>query len=238
MTDARMGAPVAAGGAGTRGFIGEALASLRDRRLVVPALALAVLLTVSNIVILRNVPVPGDPPILFAAAALVRIVGLLVLAVAILRIMTASVRAPYRLDGAFWLYGLTFLAGIALTAALGLAAGNRDDPVVRALLGAATILISAPFAPWFAAIAVERPLALNPAPWLRRVGWWLPPLLVWSLLVILPLGQAHAAIDHYLVRGAGEYFWPLALFDGPFSALMALFGLALAATAYRRVARG
>ena len=241
MTDTRMVVPAAAAADenGVLGFLREALGSLRNPRLLVPALLLTVLLTVSNIVILRNAPPPGETPQLaFALAAFVRIAGLLLLAVAILRVLTGSRRRLYMPDGAFWLYVLTGVAGFALAAALGTVAGDRTDPIVGAVVGLAMIAISAPFAAWFTAIAVERPLALNPAPWMRGMGHWLMPLLVWSVLAVLPLGQLHAAIDRFLMRGAGDTFWPLALLDGPLSAVLAIFSFALAATAYRRVARG
>jgi hypothetical protein len=234
-----MAAPASADGGGVFGFLRETLASLRNSRLLVPALLLTVLLTASNIVILGTAPPEGEvPPLAFVVAAMVRVAGLLLLAVAILRVLTGSVRRTYMPDGAFWLYVLTGVFGFAVSAALGLVAGDRTDPIVGAFIGLAMIAISAPFAAWFTAIAVERPLALNPAPWMRGMGHWLAPLLVWSLLVALPLGQLHAAIDIYLVLGPGDNFWPLALFDGPLSALLAIFSFALAATAYRRVARG
>jgi len=234
-----MAAPASASGDGVFGFLREALASLRNSRLLLPALLLTVLLTASNIVILGNAPAPGGaPPPAFVLAACVRIGGLLLLAVTILRVLTGSGRRLYMPDAAFWLYVLTGVAGFAVAAALALVAGDRADPVVGAVVGLAMIAISAPFAAWFTAIAVERPLALNPAPWMRGMGRWLGPLLVWSVLVVLPLGQLHAAIDLHLIRGAGDSFWPLALFDGPLSAVLAIFSFALAATAYRRVARG
>jgi hypothetical protein len=158
--------------------------------------------------------------------------------VAILRILGGSGRKPFALDGAFWLYGLTMVAGLGLNVLLSLAIGSREDPASSAVVGVAMIVISAPFAAWFAAIAIERPLAASPGRWLRGLGRWLPALLLWSLVLILPLGQLHTMIDMFLLRGAGEYFWPLALLDGPLSAAMVLLGLALAAAAYRRVARG
>jgi hypothetical protein len=235
-----MAAPISAdGGHGVLGFLRETLGSLRKSRLLVPALLLTVLLTVSNIVILRNAPPQGEvPPLAFVIAAIVRVAGLLLLAVTILRVLTDSRRRLYMPDGAFWLYVLTGIAGFAVSAALGVVAGDRTDPIVGAVVGLATIAISAPFAAWFTAIAVERPLALNPAPWMRGMSRWLAPLLLWSVLVALPLGQLHAAIDYYLIRGAGDNFWPLMLFDGPLSAVLTIFTCALAVTAYRRVARG
>jgi hypothetical protein len=233
-----MGAPVAAGGAGVVGFLGEALASLRDGRLMVPALALAVLLTATNIVILLNRPVPGELPIAFAVAGLARVLGLFVLAVAILRILGGSGRKPFMPDGAFWLYGVTIVAGLALNVLLSRLIGSREDAATGAIIGILMIAVSAPFAAWFAAIAIERPLAASPLRWMRGMGRWLPALLLWSLVILLPLGQIHTAIDMFLLRGAGEWFWPLSLLDGPLSAALAILGFALAATAYRRVAPG
>jgi hypothetical protein len=224
-------------GPGPGAFLRETLASLGDRRLLVPAALLTLLLTATNIVILHNMPVRDAIPPAFLAAALVRIAGLLCFAVAILRILGGSARPPWRPDGAFWLYALTLVAGFVLKVALARLLGG-DDPVTGLVIGAAVLLISAPFAAWFAAIAVERPLALAPGRWLRGMAGWLPALLLWSFLTVLPLGQLHAAIGLFLVEGGGELFWPLALADGPLSAVLAIFGLALAATAYRRVARG
>jgi hypothetical protein len=239
MSDMRIGAsPAATGGRGAVGFVRDALASLANPRLWLLAALLAVLLTASNIVILLNPPVPGEPPILFALAAFARVAGLLVLAVAVLRVLTGSTRAPFMPDGAFWLYALTLLVGVALAVGLGAVTGERNDPLTRVLVSFAMTVIGAPLAVWFTALAVARPLAVNPAPWMRGLGRWLPPLILWSLVVVLPLGQLHAAIDMFLIHGAGRWFWPLALVDGPLSAVLAVFSFALAATAYRSVARG
>ena len=67
---------------------------------------------------------------------------------------------------------------------------------------------------------------------------WLPPLLFWALLLTTPLGIAHAVLGDWLIEGAGSWFWPAALIDGPLSVAAALLGFALTAEAYRRVARG
>ena len=56
-------------GDGVLAFLGESLASLRRRRLAVPVALLSVLLTASNIVILQNLPVTGEPPQTAFAAA-------------------------------------------------------------------------------------------------------------------------------------------------------------------------
>jgi hypothetical protein len=79
---------------------------------------------------------------------------------------------------------------------------------------------------------------LSPAPWLRGLRRWLPHFLFWTLAVSTPLAVLHAAIDTAVITTARDWFWPLLLFDGPLSTVMALFGLALIAAAYRRVARG
>jgi hypothetical protein len=223
---------------GLVGFLREALAPVFRRPLLVPLLLLVVVLTASNIVILLNLPEKGRmPSAAFLAAAIVRVGGLLVVAVAILRRLTASPRPAWRPDAGFWLYVLSFLFIVALTALLGFAAGNRPDTASGVLVNAVASLVTAPFAAWFAAMAVARPLAWRPAPWLRAWWSWLPHYLVWTLLLIVPLGALHAAIDGRLVTGAGPWFWPLALVDGPLSVLVAAGGLALAAQSYRRVAR-
>ena len=218
-------------------FLREAAASLFTRRLLWPAVVLAVLLTVSNIVILLNKPAPGAMSWPFAAAALVRVLGIVALTVAILRILNDSPRPAWRPDGAFWLYGLVLLATMIAGGVAGVAIAGEDNPVGEFLVGLAVAAVTAPLSAWMVAIAVEKPLAWRPGPWLRRFGLWLPWLLLWTLLLVAPAGELHGALDRWLVAGAGDWFWPVALFDGPFSAAMALLGLALASTAYRRVAR-
>lgn len=238
MSDVSFGVPAGAR-VGPLGFLAESLASLRNRRLVVPVILVAILLTATNIVLARHLPVDGAPlPAAFAVAAAVRLLGLLLVAVAILRVLGASPRPLWKPDGAFWLYGATILAGLGVAIAVRLVVGD-GGPLRDALAGLIVNLVTAPFAAWFAAIAIERPLAWRAGRWLTRFGDWLAPLLLWSILILLPLGQLHAAIDLFLIGGsAGDYFWPLALADGPLSVLLFLFGLALAATAYRHVARG
>jgi hypothetical protein len=224
---------------GLMSFLREALALLASRRLVAPALALAVLLTASNIVIASNVPAEGQRlGAAFAVAAFVRVAGLLVLAVAILRTMTGSARPRFRPDAGFWLYALTFIAATGVSVAVRLLTGADDSLGSLALVNAVTAVLTAPLAVWFGALAVERPVPWSPAPWLRGLRRWLPHFLLWTLAVTTPLAVLHAAIDSNAVKGARDGFWPLLLFDGPLSTVMALFGLALVAAAYRRVAQG
>lgn len=221
---------------GAFGFLQDALAILFTRRMLWPAVALTVLLTVSNIVILQNKPAPGTMPATFVIAALVRVLGLVALTVAILRTLSDSPRSAWRPDGAFWLYGLTLLVTMVAGGAAGVAIAGEDNVIGEFLVSLAVAAVTAPLTAWIVAIAVEKPLAWRPGPWLRRFGHWLPWLLLWTLLVVAPAGEVHGALDRWLVAGAGDWFWPVALFDGPFSAAMALLGLALASTAYRRVA--
>jgi hypothetical protein len=206
--------------------------------MLAPALFLAVLLTASNIVILLNVPEKGaGVPIVFISAAVVRLVGLLVGCVAVLRILADSDRPAWKPDGAFWLYGATMVAGIALAAGSRVIFGARMDFATELASGLLMTLISAPFAVWFTAIAVERPLAWRPSPFFAKFGQWLPHLIFWAVVLETPLGALHAHLDKWLVAGAGEWFWPVALIDGPISAVMAIAGLAFSVAAYRRVAR-
>jgi hypothetical protein len=220
-------------------FLREALALLSTPRLLVPALALMVLLTASNIVVASNVPAEGEKlGAAFAIAAFARVAGILVLAVAILRTMTASARPRFRPDAGFWLYALTFLVSAAVGVAVRLIVGEDNSLRTIALASVVSAVLLAPFAVWFGALAVERPVPWSPAPWLRGLGFWLPHFLFCTLTVTTPLAVLHAAIDTSVVEGARDWFWPLLLFDGPLSTVMALFGLALVAAAYRRVARG
>lgn len=230
-------ATVAAGNSGFMSFLREALALLASRRLLAPALALMVLLTASNIVVASNVPAEGEKlgPA-FAVAAFVRVAGILVLAVAILRTMTGSARPRFRPDAGFWLYALTFVVSAGVGVAVRLLLGEDDSLRTIAIANVVSAVILAPVAVWFGALAVERPVPWSPVPWLRGLGRWLPYFLFWTLAVSTPLAILHAAIDTSVVKGAREWFWPLLLFDGPLSTVMALFGLALIAAAYRRVA--
>jgi hypothetical protein len=232
-------APIKAGMiASLAAFFEEAARPVFSRRMIAPALFLAVLLTASNIVILLNVPEKGAGlPMVFVAAAMVRIVGLLVGCVAVLRVLADSDRPAWKPDGAFWLYGVTMVAGIALAAGSRILFGARMDFAAELASGLLLTLISAPLAVWFTAIAVERPLAWRPGPFFAHFGNWLPHLVFWAVLLETPLGALHGHLDKWLVAGAGDWFWPIALIDGPMSAVMAIAGLAFAAAAYRRVAR-
>lgn len=221
-------------------FLKEALAGLRRREALLPALLLLIVLTVSNIVILQNLPpaLGAPPPLPFVIAAFVRIAGVLIFAVALLRVAGGSERPKWRPDGAFWLYGLVMVAGFAVSYLARTIVGGRADLVGLLLGGVVSALILSPFAAWVGAIAAARPLAWKPVPWVGSFRLWLAPLLFWWLLLVVPMATLHAMIGIRLLKGGGDLFWPLALFDGALSTLMALIGFGLNAAAYRRVARG
>jgi succinate dehydrogenase hydrophobic anchor subunit len=223
---------------GASAFLREALAPLFTRAMVVPVLLLTLLLTATNIVLASHVPPDGrPPPLTFILAGFVRVAGLLVLAVAILRRLTASPRPPWKPDGAFWLYVLTLPASLGVAVAVASTLGQRTDPAGLFARTALTAAILAPLAAWFVAIAAARPLAFRPGAWLRDFGRWLPSYLLWTILLVAPLAALHAWLDEWLVRGAGDHFWPIALLDGPLSVVVAMLGFGLTAAAYRRVAQ-
>src|SRR3546814_2010300 len=114
-----------------------------------PAGLLLVILTLSNIVILFNIPEAGAvPSYAFLAAAFVRIGGILVLSVAILRILAPGGRYPWQPDGAFWLYALSLIASFGIAS---LVSGLIDSPETLSGIVLRNILLTvalAPLAPW------------------------------------------------------------------------------------------
>ncbi|HEY0012322.1 MAG TPA: hypothetical protein VGB79_05660 [Allosphingosinicella sp.] len=236
MTDARMAAPASAGW--LTGFLGEARAAI-TRRILLPAAALLAVLTATNIVLLLNLPAPGERAggvAVLAGAA--RLAGLLVFLVPLVRILAGSRRPPWRPDGAFFLFAPFVILSLALGAALILAFGDPFDPVRIALRTAATTLILSPLAPWIVGIVAAVPLGLSPTRFLRDFRLWLPPLLIWSLLLVTPVAWLHAVIDVALLQERVEWFWTAAVADGLLSTLLVVLTYALYAAAYRRVARG
>jgi hypothetical protein len=220
------------------GFWRLAAGILFDRRLLVPALLVGLFLTISNIAVIFAAPHPGiRPGPAFAAAAFVRVAGVLASIVALARIMARSPRRPWMPDGAFWLSVLLFVVTVALAGALALAFGRPPLPPLAALASAATLgVIQAPFAAWLAAIMVARPLAWDPRPWFTRFRAWLLPVIVGEL-VLAPFAVAHESLDLLLIKGAGRWFWPVVLVDGPLSLVMVLGGLTLYVAAYASIAR-
>jgi hypothetical protein len=219
------------------GFLGEALDQVRDSRWLPIALLLLVFLGGTNAVLALSRPGPGAAPgTLFLAAGLIRLFAAVAISVAALRIAAGSPRRRWMPDASFWLYFLLSIPGHALTAAI--AWLGRDLPVLDRILAMefTAILLLTPFAVWFAAAAVEKPLALLPR--FGRIRDWLPALLFWSLLLVAPLACLHAWLSQRLIETAGTGgFWPLAAADAVATTVFVLLGLALRVTAYR-VARG
>jgi hypothetical protein len=175
---------------------------------------------------------------LFILAAIVRVGGLLVFTVGLIRLLAASPRPVWMPDGAFWLSALATILSISASVLIDRLTGDRSDALGFVISGALFMLIVAPLAPWLMALAAEKPLAWRPGPWLRNMQAWLLQLVFWSLLLLTPLSFMHAEIDTAVLEGRiGGWFWPAMLFDGPLSAVIALLGLGLNAAAYRRVAR-
>ena len=218
-------------------FLKEAFVRLGTGRLLLPALLLALGLTAANVAILGTLPSAARPdhgPYLIAFLML--LLGLVAFAVAILRILNRSDRPPWQPDSSLWLYGLALIASVLLGMVADQVIGGRDSLLKGLAAGALAAILRAPLAPWFVAIAVERPPAWQPAPYLRRFSTWLPALLLWSLLIVVPLGQLHYGLYRMLLGGAGDWLWPLALLVGALAAAIELLSLAFASVAYRRVA--
>jgi hypothetical protein len=219
-------------------FVKEALASLGTRRMLLPALLLILLQSVSNVALLSTLPTAAHPDhTLSFALLLLLLLGLLACSVAVLRILNASPRSPWQPDASLWLVGLALIAGAFISIAADLVVGSRTDLLAGLASGALSIIVTAPFVPWFTAVAVERPLALRPRNYMRRFAAWLPALLLWYLLIVLPSGQLLAMLAQTLADGADGWFWPIVLLYGLVGAAIELVSCALASVAYRRVAR-
>jgi hypothetical protein len=219
-------------------FVKEALASLGTRRILLPALLLALLQSAATVATLATLPTASHPDHTLAFAVLLLfLLGLLACSVALLRILNASQRPPWQPDASLWLFGLALVASVCIDIAADLVMGGRTDLLAGLASDALSIIITAPLVPWFTAIAVERPLALRPGDHMTRFAAWLPALLLWNLLIVLPLGQLLAMLSRMLLGGAGGWFWPVALLYGLLGAAIELISCALASVAYRRVAR-
>jgi hypothetical protein len=191
---------VAASG-GLTSFLAEARAAITPR-IAVPALLLLVVLTGSNIVLLLNLPAPGERPGAAALlAAFARLAGLLVFLVPLVRILAGSPRPAWKADGAFFLFILVVIFSLALAAGLARAFGMPSDAPRLALRTLAATLIVTPLAPWIVGVASAVPLGADPRRFLRDFGRWLLPLMVWSVLIVTPLAFVHAAVDMALLEG-------------------------------------
>jgi hypothetical protein len=224
---------------GIIGLLHEAGAQMLDPRWRGISVAFLLFLGSTNAVLALYKPEAGAKPgLVFALAGLVRVLALIAIGVAALRIATSSPRRRWIPDGAFWLYFALSLIGLA-AAGLGVALGARLGETGRIVLTeVAGVVLVAPLAVWMVAAATERPLALSPVPSFRGLGLWLPALVVWSVILIVPLACLHAILSMRLIDTAGTgAFWPLAVADAATSTFLVLLGLGLRVAAYRRVAQ-
>jgi hypothetical protein len=225
---------------GLGGFLKAGLAQAADRRWRLHALLFLLFLGGSNAALALARPEAGSAPgLVFLLAAIVRVVALVWIGVAALRVAALSPRQPWRPDGGFWLYFLLSLLGLAAAAA-GAAVAARLEGLPRILVAELiAVLLAAPLTVWTAAAAVERPLALSPGPHFRRLGAWLPPLLVWGVVLVVPLAGAHAFLSLRMIETVGtSAFWPTAIGDAALSTALVLLMLGLRLTAYRLAERG
>lgn len=218
-------------------FLLEALRSLSTPGLKLPMLLVALLQPASNLLILSNLPTTANPdhgPYVAALAA--ALLCYAALALAILRILNGSPRAAWSPDGSALAYGL-FVLG---TFAVGLFADWMVNPSTLLAALANGIISSAilvPLSPWLVAIAVERPVAWRPGPRLRRLRAWLPALLLWNFLILVPVNALYRiGFGAWLDKG-GSGVWLFYVVDGVVTAARVSLALALASVAYRRVAR-
>lgn len=218
-------------------FLKEALASLRIRRILLPALLLTLFQSASSVAMLATLPTASHPDhSRYVAALLLLLLGLTACSVALLRILNASPRPPWQPDASLWMCGVALIASVCINIAADGVVGGSRALLAGLASGALSMIVTAPFAPWVTAIAVERPLALRPQDHMRRFGAWLPALLLWNLLILLPLGQLLAMLDHMLLTGAKGWFWPVVLLYGLLAAAIELVSCALVSVAYRCVA--
>lgn len=220
-------------------FVKEAVASLANRRLILPALLLAALLAAGKILLLWALPTAGNPLHLpYLLAFILMGLAALVFGVAISRILNSSSRPPWQPDSSLWYYcAAAFLAGAFIGLLANVIVGGLNDHPSGLAAAALSTALWAPLGPWLVAIAVEHSLAWRPGPWLRDFRAWLPSLLFWGLLIVLPLRHLQLMLNwKYLVSGT-DWFWPAALVEGALGTVIVLVGLTLASTAYRRVAR-
>jgi hypothetical protein len=221
-------------------YFRRSLGELQGKGWLGAAVAFFIFLGGTNAALALSHPPVGDgAPVLFAVAAVVRVVALFWISVAFLRRAVGGLRRAWLPDGAFWLYFLLNLLTIAAPVLAGVLSMNLPAPARIAAMQLATVLIVVPLAPWLVAAAVERPIAWSPAPWLRRHREWLGPMALLSLLTVFPLAWLHAWLSDWLIAMPGHAgFVELALADGLVTALLVMWSLALHLTAYRRVAQG
>ena len=218
-------------------FLREAVGGLSTSRLRLPLLLALVLPPAANLLILSSLPTPENPdhgPYFGAFAAIVVVHSALF--IAILRILNRSPRPAWSPDWSAWAYGLVVLC----TMAVGLFSDWIIDPstILSALANeVVSTVIVVPVSPWLVAIAVERPLAWRPGPWFRRLRTWLPALLLWNFLILVPADALYRIGFEAWLDAGGQDDWRFFVFNGVATAPRIFLALALASVAYRRVAR-
>lgn len=180
-------------------------------------------------------PAPGDAFALLGTV-LVKLLGLNAIIVAALRIARESPRAPWAMDGSWWLSLLVMLVAMAFGPIIAFAIAPLGLPAwaTIAVAVALSFLPLLAIARWRAAIAVEHsmpPLGVN----LAAARRYFVPALILSLVVMLPLAAVHglatdmaSAIDD----PAGDM--KIAIADGIIATILTLFELALLAAIHRQ----
>jgi hypothetical protein len=224
---------------GTGQFLRRSLVQMADPRWRSFALLFFMFLGGTNALLALTKPADGElPGGAFVLGALVRILALTWISVAALRVAAESPRRPWSPDGGLGLYFLLSLLSLVLGIAGGALVASLPEPQRVAFGQLIAAVMVAPFTVWIVAAAIELPTAWSPMPHFRRFGAWLPQLLLWAVLLVVPLACLHAWTTFRMVVVVGqEGFWPLALADALLSTLLVLLTLALRLTAYRSVAQ-
>lgn len=214
-----------------------ALSAVFNRRTLPAVLLLFLALVISNVVVVLNPRIDGVAASWqFIVGVVLRLLSLVVLPVAIIRVAAGSARHPYMPDGALGLYTLLFTLALVAPAIVALSLGDITSIKSGIAIVMASIIFASPLGAWTVAGAVERPLAWWPVPWFRNMHLWLPQRLFWSVLIVGPLGLVHGQLEGVQLAGPGPWFWPSALVDGLASLLILMIGFGLNVVAYRRVA--
>lgn len=219
-------------------FLRNALASLADRRIRLPILVTASVQIASNVLAMAYLPTAEHPNhrpyVAIIGAAMICYVAA---AVAIQRILNASPRPAWRPDWSTWTYAIAVVTATAMAIVVDwrFAYGEKFLSLVSSEVVSTTLLV--PVLPWLVAIAVARPLAWRPSPWLRQWRKWLPALLLWTLLILVPADVAYRLGSVHLSKGSPRPDWPVLILVAVIAATRLALGAALASTAYRRVAR-
>lgn len=197
--------------------------------------SLLLLLTVTNALMAQHDPRGGPAGTAYTASYAVQAIGLVSIAVALLRAATNSPRKHWAVDAGFWLFLFLYLVEGVLLAGAAMIGGATLAFLFVAV--AAAMLLFAPLSAWQVAAAVETPLAARPGPWLRGIGRWLVPLGL-LLLPLAAIAALHSVLGARMILEAGGSLWLLAAVNGLLGTFLTLATLALRTAAYREVARG